>query len=131
MTTRACQLLIACALTVAVLASQEVLSDQTAAELPDLFEQLQSSPSPELARNFEQEIWRLWLEGPTDDAGNSLARARIAMSMGDLDQAEASLTALIKLAPTFAEARNQRALLWFLRENYPAALSDIDETLAG
>ncbi|MSR15291.1 MAG: tetratricopeptide repeat protein [Gammaproteobacteria bacterium] len=104
-------------------------ADQTAPELPALFDQLQDSTDPSLAIVYEQEIWQRWLTGPTDVAGDNLNAARAAMSLDKLDRADTLLAELTKSTPKFAEAWNQRALLRFLRKDYVGALRDIDETI--
>lgn len=115
--------------TFAAFVSGPILGDQAAPKLHQLFTQLQDSTNPAQARVYEQEIWQLWLIGPTEDSSRRLHDAREAMSIGDLDRAEMLLNQLTNAAPMFAEVWNQRALLRFLRQDYADSLNDIAETI--
>ena len=60
-------------------------------------------------------LWSIWFRGDAEANNRELKRL---MQLRDLEQATAGLDALIKKAPTFAEAYNQRAVFHFRRGDF-------------
>jgi hypothetical protein len=71
-------------------------------------------------------LWSLWLRGDNRVWGQQLRRI---MRLNATDKALNALTALIKKAPRFAEAYNQRAIVYFRLEEFPRAIADCDAAL--
>jgi tetratricopeptide (TPR) repeat protein len=71
-------------------------------------------------------LWSLWFRGDTDAHNQALHRA-----MGQIDphKAIAGLSALIQSAPAFAEAYNQRAIVYFRLEEYQDSIADCEAAL--
>lgn len=99
-------------------------------ELPQLFEELRESTSPELAHMVARRIWDLWTHSERDDVDRLMALGRAAMSMGDHDTALARFDEIVRLDPKFAEGINKRATVHFLRGDFDASLADIERVLA-
>ncbi|MGL4420242.1 MAG: tetratricopeptide repeat protein, partial [Gemmataceae bacterium] len=80
-----------------------------------------------LVRRFATDtLWEIWLRGGTvNDAWN----LRQAMQLGDFSQTLAALDDLIREAPQFAEAYNQRAILFFRRGDFSRSAEDCKTTL--
>jgi tetratricopeptide (TPR) repeat protein len=76
-----------------------------------------------------RELWQLWFEQKGIVGIQMLNRSRSLMETGDRDQAERVLTQLIQSMPDFAEAWNQRAILYFLEQRYRKAISDCQQAL--
>ncbi len=76
-----------------------------------------------------RELWQLWFEQKGTVGVQMLNRARALMATGDRDQAELLLNHLIQSMPDFAEAWNQRAILYFLEYRYRKSISDCQQAL--
>jgi tetratricopeptide (TPR) repeat protein len=76
-----------------------------------------------------RELWQLWFEQKGLVGVQMLNRARTLMATGDRDQAELLLNQLIQSMPDFAEAWNQRAILYFLEHRYRKSISDCQQAL--
>jgi tetratricopeptide (TPR) repeat protein len=80
-----------------------------------------------LVRKFAADsIWELWFRGGTDEQNWQLQQA---LRLPELIQALPALDDLVKAAPDFAEAFNQRAILHFRRGDYPRAVADCEAAL--
>lgn len=104
--------------------------EERAARRERLFEALKTAPSEAEGQALADKVWRFWHEAPTTEAQALLDRAHQLRRWSDLEAAEATLDALVALAPDFPEGWNQRAFVRFLRENYTGSLEDIRKTLA-
>jgi len=71
-------------------------------------------------------LWSLWFRGNDAEQSNELHRV---LRLRDPQKMLAGLDALIERAPNFAEARNQRALLYFRQECYDLAVRDCQAVL--
>jgi tetratricopeptide (TPR) repeat protein len=70
--------------------------------------------------------WSLWFRAGSEDEAQELRRL---MRTQDPTKAVAGLTVLIKKAPRFAEAYNQRAILHFRLEDYQKSIADCERVL--
>jgi Flp pilus assembly protein TadD len=87
-------------------------------------------PDPVRAAQAESALWAMWCRSDSPDLDARLAEAIAAMERRDFAGAEASLTALIEVAPGWAEAWNKRATVRYLAGDYPGSIADCRETLA-
>lgn len=72
-------------------------------------------------------LWAVWFRADSEDNNQELQRlARLR----DRNKALAGLSALIDRAPRFAEAYNQRAILFFQARLFEKAISDCETVLA-
>jgi tetratricopeptide (TPR) repeat protein len=71
-------------------------------------------------------LWELWFRGGTAEQNRLLQHAA---RDPDPVQARADLDTLIRQAPTFAEAYNQRAIWFFKRGEFARAVDDCEATL--
>ncbi len=80
-----------------------------------------------LVRQFaEDALWEIWYRGDNAEYCWSLQQA---MQLGDFAQTMAALDDLIREAPEFAEAYNQRAILHFRRGEFSRSASDCKAVL--
>ena len=114
----------------ALLAAGTAAADQNAPELDTLFIDLANAETARAAARVEDQIWKEWLTGPTDDDSALLIRVLDAMSARDYRTALEQLDTLHARAPEFAEAWNQRAIVLFLMQDFEGSLAAIDKTLA-
>jgi tetratricopeptide (TPR) repeat protein len=76
-----------------------------------------------------RELWQLWFEQKGMVGVQLLKRSRLLMESGETDQAELVLTQLIQTMPDFAEAWNQRSILYFLEYRYRKAIADCHQAI--
>lgn len=70
------------------------------------------------------QLWRIWFQQKGMWGLEQLRRAQKLIDQGNMEQAEALLTEIIEDNPTFAEARNRRAVLYYLLGDYEKSRSD-------
>jgi tetratricopeptide (TPR) repeat protein len=71
-------------------------------------------------------LWRIWMRADTESNGKELHRL---MRLRNRDEALAGYDALIRRAPEFAEAYNQRAVLLFKMKEYQRSIIDCEKAL--
>ncbi len=80
-----------------------------------------------LVRKFAADsLWEVWFRGDEADHGR---RLRKAVKLPDHARAVAALDELIRESPSFAEAYNQRAVLFFRRGEYGRSVADCEAAL--
>ncbi len=99
------------------------------AALDDLIRQLQIAPDEMAARPLSAQMWELWLDAPDEPSQQMLDSGMRARSSYDYLRAMERFDALVGYCPFYAEGYNQRAFVHFLRQDYDAALPDLDRTL--
>ena len=118
-----------------LLASGELATRRAAALALGLLGTFESNPylgkglqdDDTLLRKFAADsLWAIWLRSGSDEQNQELAEA---LQLPDLAQALAALDELVREAPEFAEARNQRAMLRFRRGDYSHAAKDCKAVL--
>src|SRR5262249_39489557 len=72
-------------------------------------------------------LWSMWFRAGNEAQNKELQRL---MHLDDPAKALSGLTTLIKKAPRFAEAYNQRAILYFRLEEYQKSIADCEKVLA-
>ena len=75
------------------------------------------------ARAIEQRIWALWMPSGSDTCDLLMGRVQAATEQKDFE------LAVIELKPSYTEAWNRRATMYFLQKDYGHALTDIREVL--
>ena len=100
----------------------------TAADADALLPRL-ADPDPTVRRIAVPAIWRLW--GRSGDAAiDALYETGIGlMQSGDLPKAVLVFSDIIGKHPTFAEAWNKRATIYYLMNEYELSMKDCDEVL--
>lgn len=71
-------------------------------------------------------LWAVWFRGASDANANDLQKA---LQESDPKKGVAALTALIRRAPDFAEAYNQRGILYFQAQEYDKCAADCEKAL--
>lgn len=105
-------------------------ADQRDPKLEDLFQRLKHRelPPPE-AQAVEDQIWRIWQASGSPSTDLLLERVESMLATGALDPAIKLLDEIIALSPEFAEGWNKRATVYFLRNDFRAALRDAEHAL--
>jgi tetratricopeptide (TPR) repeat protein len=99
------------------------------AQLDRLFEALKLAPDEESARYFENRIWAIWLNSPSDTANLLMGRVKTAIDEKEYDLALKLLNGIIEIKPDFTEAWNRRASVYFTKKDFARSLADIREVL--
>jgi tetratricopeptide (TPR) repeat protein len=71
-------------------------------------------------------LWAIWFRGANETNAKDLQKA---LQQTDPKKGVAALTSLIRRAPDFAEAYNQRGILYFQLEEYDKCAADCDKAL--
>lgn len=99
------------------------------AKQADILTQLQALPNPVGSRELSQELWTIWTDAPDDRAQALLDEGMRQREGFDLLGARDTLDQLVEYCPNYAEGYNQRAFASFLRQDFEAALYDLDVAL--
>lgn len=111
------------------LAGAEARAAQDDPRLDGLFERLRATSDSLEARSIQNRIWTIWLDA-RDDTLDGLMRGGVrAMRAGDLDGAIDRFTRLIEAAPTFAEAWNKRATVYYMAGRHDESIADCMKTI--
>ncbi len=81
------------------------------------------------AQRLTQELWSLWTDAPDDRAQQLLDEGMSRRATSDFLGARDVLDELVEYCPDYAEGYNQRAFASYLRQDYSAALYDLDRAL--
>ena len=101
------------------------------AVLDSLFSSLQEITDKGDANRIVSEIWTRWSTHPTQESLTTrLIRGASMMNQGDYVHAEAIFSNIITEDPSFAEAWNKRATLFYIQGKIAQSRADIAQTLA-
>jgi tetratricopeptide (TPR) repeat protein len=100
-------------------------SQSRAVRLAKLYDVLAKAPNAELAKLVEARIEATRQQSGSATADLLLARARASMEAKDNKLALELLDAVVDLAPTFVEARAQRATLYYENKDIVRSLADL------
>jgi tetratricopeptide (TPR) repeat protein len=95
-----------------------------------LFSALKIAPDEATAKAIEDRIWSLWIVSKSDTCNLLMTRVKAATDAKDYDLALKLLNAIIEIKPDYVEAWNQRATVYYLKDDYAHAIADIGQVLA-
>jgi len=98
--------------------------------LDTLFGALKLAPDAASAKAIESRIWAKWIESGSDTCDLLMTRVKDAIGDKDYDLAIRLLNSIIAIKPSYVEAWNQRATVYYLKDDYARAIADIAEVLA-
>ena len=78
----------------------------------------------------EHALWSIWFRCGSAAANGELAHGAQALNDRDFDRAFAHFGRAIKFCPDFAEAYNQRAIAWYMLEDYEKSEEDCRRAVA-
>jgi tetratricopeptide (TPR) repeat protein len=96
----------------------------------EIVAQLQEIPDASGAGVLTQELWGLWTDAPDTKAQELLDQGIRQREGYDFLGSRDTLDQLVEYCPDYAEGYNQRAFTSFLRQDFDAALYDLDAALA-
>jgi len=99
-------------------------------EIGDLIEAAQSAPDEVSGRIISNQMWQYWADAPDDYAQGLLDEGMTRRAAYDFEGAVKAFDALVAYCPAYAEGYNQRAFVNFIRQDYSAALPDLERAVA-
>ena len=96
--------------------------------IDSLLEDLKN-PDENVRDRATDELWRIWFYQKGRYGLDLIERSQTMFKLGDMTQAEALLTELIKDQPDFAEAWNRRAVLYYLLGQYNKSRNDCEQVI--
>jgi tetratricopeptide (TPR) repeat protein len=100
-----------------------------AVDLNTLFDALKIAPDEASAKAIEERIWAAWAVSGSDTCNLLMGRVKAASDDKDYDLAIKLLNAIVAIKPDYIEAYNERATVYFLRDDIAHALADLREVL--
>ncbi len=94
-----------------------------------LIAQVQAADNQVTAQEISNDMWALWADAPDEAAQEILDRGMRKRSAWDLLGAREEFDRLVRYCPEYAEGYNQRAFVNFLRQDFKAALPDLDRAI--
>ena len=98
--------------------------------LEDLYAHLATAPDEQAAKPYAETIEKIWLTSGSDTVSALMERAMQAVHHQRNDLALQLLSAVVELAPDFAEGWNRRAYVFYTEGDYERALGDLRRVLA-
>lgn len=98
-------------------------------QLDQLFSQLKQAKSEMEGRAVEVQIWELWVKPDNSELRVLMQKALDAIRWRDFDKAIQLLQQAIDIQPDYAEAWNQKATVYFLKQEYEKALIAVAKAL--
>ena len=97
--------------------------------IPELIEALKNN---DRGTRFHAEyaLWEIWSHSGDDAVDAMLADGKNLLKNEAYQQAAERFTTVIKAAPNFAEGYNQRAIAYFMLEEWSQAIRDCKQTIA-
>ena len=87
-------------------------------------------PDPTVRTLADNALWAIWFRADSLENNEALERVRALINRGRFDLAIEQADALVAVAPTFAEAYNQRAIAHFFQGRFAESVDDCRKALA-
>ncbi len=98
--------------------------------LQELYRKLKLASNTAKAQSIEKVIENVWLESGSPTVDLLMSRALAAQRNNKNELSLEILNQIVKIAPTYTEGWNRRAMIYFYNQNYALALLDIRRVLA-
>ncbi|RKU15968.1 hypothetical protein C6501_05925 [Candidatus Poribacteria bacterium] len=79
--------------------------------------------------NTEIALWNVWSRSGNESVDKMLKAGKRALKNENFSEAVEQFTAVIQAAPNFAEGYNQRAIAYFMLEEWKKSLADCKQTI--
>ena len=97
--------------------------------IDELIAEVQQAGTQSEARQISNKMWELWTDAPDTKSQTLLDRGMARREAWDLSGALNELDELVDYCPKYAEGYNQRAFVNYLRQDFTAALKDLNTAL--
>ena len=106
--------------------SQERSNFNQSSLVESLLDQLELSSDQNISKKLKDKIWSIWnYNFKNENAGKFFFLAMKHLNQGNLIMAEMLLSKSIQKDPLYTEARNKRALIKFLKEDFEGSEKDL------
>ena len=85
---------------------------------------LLQDPDPMVHQMAEHGLWSVWLRSGSQEANQEVCRGTRALNRRDFEHALTHFNRSVDSDPSFAEAYNQRAIVFYLQERYEESIED-------
>jgi len=97
--------------------------------LTRLIGEIRAAPDEGSGQALSDQMWALWTDAPDAYAQELLDEGITRRGAYDFEGAIKAFDALVAYCPDYAEGYNQRAFINFIREDYDAALPDLERAI--
>ena len=98
--------------------------------LDQLFQKLKIENNQNIARNIEDQIWKLWTTHQTDNSlTQMMSYGTVLMNNRNYEEANKIFTKIINTDPTWAEGWNKRATVYYYQKKYKLSQLDINKVI--
>jgi tetratricopeptide (TPR) repeat protein len=87
------------------------------------------NPNETVGKHATNQLWRIWFEQKGLIGLEELRKAQMLFDTGDVVSAEMCLSDTIRRYPDFAEAWNQRAVIYYSTEQYRKSIADCQKVV--
>ncbi len=109
--------------------SEQSLADQNDPRLAMLFLKLGNAETAQKSKQFEKQIWQVWMEHKSPEISTKIQEGTQAMQAQDFGKAIKLFSELTEEAPGFAEAWNKRATVLYLVGRLQESAKDVEQAL--
>merc|ERR1719289_234620 len=109
----------------AALESLPSLVEQQNRDLQSLFEKLYQLENVHDINDTLEKIWTVWKNHPDEEVQKDFRKALESLKEMDVSQARKILDKVIALDPNYAEAFNQRAMIYYMGGKHTEAMRDL------
>ena len=111
-------------------ASSRLPRNDRTQNLDFLFGALKVAPDEDSAKAISDRIWGVWLGSGGDTTNLLISRVRTAIEKKEYDLAIQLLDSVIEFKPEYVEGWNQRATVYYMKQDYTRALADLAQVLS-
>ena len=111
-------------------ASSRLPRNDRTQNLDFLFGALKVAPDEGSAKAISDRIWGVWLGSGGDTTNLLISRVRSAIEKKEYDLAIQLLDSVIEFKPEYVEGWNQRATVYYMKQDYTRALADLAQVLS-
>lgn len=86
-------------------------------------------PDEAIRQQATADLWQTWFDQKGASGSQLLLQGQRLISQGQMREAEQLLSELVDHLPDFAEAWNQRAVLYFLQHRYRDSIADCEQVI--
>ena len=98
--------------------------------LDQLFQKLKIENNQNIARNIEDQIWKLWTTHQNDNSlTQMMSYGTVLMNNRNYEEANRIFTKIINADPTWAEGWNKRATVYYYQKKYKLSQLDINKVI--
>lgn len=109
--------------------SQLGFADQRDPRLDDLFQKLHDTKTPHEGEHITNMIWEIWRITDNKIVDQYMHQGVVAMGYGNYRVALDSFSYVTRIAPSYAEAWNKRATLFYIVGEFQRSVADVKQTL--